>query len=288
MSKYNRTPEQKIIRKANDILRRAEKLGKESAQIKKIKAELEKVNTAAGKRGRLDRFSDSTKDIKLHEKTLKIANKTINKVAINKPKKVTTKKQPPKKQRTNVTRTPQQQLMRKANDILRYAEENKLESDKIVTIKMALEKLNQSEEVNKKGRTDRFADKDLKDPNLQKIYNKLAEELIEEANLPQIFKSSKWKNYGLTKQEYLDMVDKTQAIEVHTLESYGLSSEQIGDIYKLTRGNGWSNDEVEELIHQALIAEAAEHKGQGFTEINPDRLSDYIKKFIYAKMDEEL
>lgn len=279
MSKYSRTPEQKIIRKANDILRRAEKLGKETAQVNKIKAELEKVNTAAGKKGRLDRFSDSTKNIKLHEKTLKIANKAINKVVIKKPK---------KKQRTNVTRTPQQQLMRKANDILRYAEENKLESDKIVTIKMALEKLNQSEEVNKKGRTDRFADKDLKDPNLQKIYNKLAEELIEEANLPQIFKSSKWKNYGLTKQEYLDMVDKTQAIEVHTLESYGLSSEQIGDIYKLTRGNGWSNDEVEELIHQALIEEAAEHKGQGFTEINPDRLSDYIKKFIYAKMDEEL
>lgn len=183
------------------------------------------------------------------------------------------------------TRSPLQKLMRKANDILRYAESNKLETDQLATIKMALEKLNQTDEVNKQGRKDRFADKQIADKETADIYKKLAEDLIANANLPQIFKGTKWKKYGLEKQDYLDMIDKTQAIKVHTLESYGLSSEQIGDIYKLTKGAGWDGDKVEEIIHEALLQEMSEQKTEGFAEINPDRLSNFIKGIIYREVD---
>ena len=88
-------------------------------------------------------------------------------------------------------RTPLQQLMRKANDILRYAENNRLETDKLATIKNALEQLNAH--IDKRGRQDRFADKIIKDEQLAGIYEGLARDLIENANLPQIFKNPKWK-----------------------------------------------------------------------------------------------
>ena len=179
-------------------------------------------------------------------------------------------------------RTPLQQLMRKANDILRYAENNRLETAKLATIKNALEQLN--EHIDKRGRQDRFADKIIKDEQLAGIYEGLARDLIENANLPQIFKNPKWKKYGLNKQDYLDMVDKSQEIKVHTLESYGLSSEQIRDIYSLTRGAGWNNERVEEIIKAGLMQAIAEQKVKGFTEINPDRLSNFIKDEIYKNM----
>ena len=179
-------------------------------------------------------------------------------------------------------RTPLQQLMRKANDILRYAENNRLETDKLATIKNALEQLNAH--IDKRGRQDRFADKIIKDEQLAGIYEGLARDLIENANLPQIFKNPKWKKYGMDKQDYLDMVDKSQEIKVHTLESYGLSSEQIRDIYSLTRGSGWNNERVEEIIKAGLMQAIAEQKVKGFTEINPDRLSNFIKDEIYKNM----
>lgn len=179
-------------------------------------------------------------------------------------------------------RTPLQQLMRKANDILRYAENNRLETDKLATIKNALEQLNAH--IDKRGRQDRFADKIIKDEQLAGIYEGLARDLIENANLPQIFKNPKWKKYGMDKQDYLDMVDKSQEIKVHTLESYGLSSEQIRDIYSLTRGAGWNNERVEEIIKAGLMQAIAEQKVKGFTEINPDRLSNFIKDEIYKNM----
>lgn len=179
-------------------------------------------------------------------------------------------------------RTPLQQLMRKANDILRYAENNRLETDKLATIKNALEQLNAH--IDKRGRQDRFADKIIKDEQLAGIYEGLARDLIENANLPQIFKNPKWKKYGMDKQDYLDMVDKSQEIKVHTLESYGLSSEQIHDIYSLTRGAGWNNERVEEIIKAGLMQAIAEQKVKGFTEINPDRLSNFIKDEIYKNM----
>lgn len=179
-------------------------------------------------------------------------------------------------------RTPLQQLMRKANDILRYAEENKLETDKLATIKDALAMLN--EKISKRGKQDRFADKIINDKQLAGIYEGLARDLIENANLPQIFKNQKWKKYGMDKQEYLDMIDKTQDIKVHTLESYGLSSEQIHDIYTLTRGAGWSNDRVEEIIKAGLMQAIADQKVNGYAEINPDKLSNFIKDEIYKSM----
>lgn len=179
-------------------------------------------------------------------------------------------------------RTPLQQLMRKANDILRYAEENKLETDKLATIKDALAMLN--EKISKRGKQDRFADKIINDKQLAGIYEGLARDLIENANLPQIFKNQKWKKYGMDKQEYLDMIDKTQDIKVHTLESYGLSSEQIHDIYTLTRGAGWSNDRVEEIIKTGLMQAIADQKANGYAEINPDKLSNFIKDEIYKSM----
>lgn len=179
-------------------------------------------------------------------------------------------------------RTPLQQLMRKANDILRYAENNRLETDKLATIKNALEQLNAH--IDKRGRQDRFADKIIKDEQIAGIYEGLARDLIENANLPQIFKNPKWKKYGMDKQDYLDMVDKSQEIKVHTLESYGLSSEQIRDIYSLTRGAGWNNERVEEIIKAGLMQAIAEQKVKGFTEINPDRLSNFIKDEIYKNM----
>lgn len=179
-------------------------------------------------------------------------------------------------------RTPLQQLMRKANDILRYAEENKLETDKLATIKDALAMLN--EKISKRGKQDRFADKIINDKQLAGIYEGLARDLIENANLPQIFKNQKWKKYGMDKQEYLDMIDKTQDIKVHTLESYGLSSEQIHDIYTLTRGAGWSNDRVEEIIKAGLMQAIADQKANGYAEINPDKLSNFIKDEIYKSM----
>lgn len=179
-------------------------------------------------------------------------------------------------------RTPLQQLMRKANDILRYAENNRLETDKLATIKNALEQLNAH--IDKRGRQDRFADKIIKDEQIAGIYEGLARDLIENANLPQIFKNPKWKKYGMDKQDYLDMVDKSQEIKVHTLESYGLSSEQIRDIYSLTRGAGWNNERVEEIIKDGLMQAIAEQKVKGFTEINPDRLSNFIKDEIYKNM----
>lgn len=179
-------------------------------------------------------------------------------------------------------RTPLQQLMRKANDILRYAENNRLETDKLATIKNALEQLNAH--IDKRGRQDRFADKIIKDEQLAGIYEGLARDIIENANLPQIFKNPKWKKYGMDKQDYLDMVDKSQEIKVHTLESYGLSSEQIRDIYSLTRGAGWNNERVEEIIKDGLMQAIAEQKVKGFTEINPDRLSNFIKDEIYKNM----
>lgn len=179
-------------------------------------------------------------------------------------------------------RTPLQQLMRKANDILRYAENNRLETDKLATIKNALEQLNAH--IDKRGRQDRFADKIIKDEQIAGIYEGLARDLIENANLPQIFKNPKWKKYGMDKQDYLDMVDKSQEIKVHTLESYGLSSEQIRDIYSLTRGAGWNNERVEEIIKAGLMQAISEQKVKGFTEINPDRLSNFIKDEIYKNM----
>lgn len=179
-------------------------------------------------------------------------------------------------------RTPLQQLMRKANDILRYAEENKLETDKLATIKDALAMLN--EKISKRGKQDRFADKIINDKQLAGIYEGLARDLIENSNLPQIFKNQKWKKYGMDKQEYLDMIDKTQDIKVHTLESYGLSSEQIHDIYTLTRSAGWSNDRVDEIIKAGLMQAIADQKVNGYAEINPDKLSNFIKDEIYKSM----
>lgn len=179
-------------------------------------------------------------------------------------------------------RTPLQQLMRKANDILRYAEENKLETDKLVTIKDALAMLN--EKISKRGKQDRFADKIINDKQLAGIYEGLARDLIENANLPQIFKNQKWKKYGMDKQEYLDLIDKTQQIKVHTLESYGLSSEQIHDIYTLTRDAGWHNDRVDEIIKEGLMQAIADQKANGYAEINPDKLSEFIKGEIYKQL----
>ena len=179
-------------------------------------------------------------------------------------------------------RTPLQQLMRKANDILRYAEENKLETDKLATIKDALAMLN--EKISKRGKQDRFADKIINDKQLAGIYEGLARDLIENANLPQIFKNQKWKKYGMDKQEYLDMIDKTQQIKVHTLESYGLSSEQIHDIYTLTRDAGWHNHRVDEIIKEGLMQAIADQKANGYTEINPDKLSEFIKGEIYKQL----
>lgn len=179
-------------------------------------------------------------------------------------------------------RTPLQQLMRKANDILRYAEENKLETDKLATIKDALAMLN--EKISKRGKQDRFADKIINDKQLAGIYEGLARDLIENANLPQIFKNQKWKKYGMDKQEYLDMIDKTQQIKVHTLESYGLSSEQIHDIYTLTRDAGWNNDRADEIIKEGLMQAIVDQKVNGYAEINPDKLSEFIKGEIYKQL----
>lgn len=180
-------------------------------------------------------------------------------------------------------RTPLQQLMRKANDILRYAEEYKLETDKLTTIKDALERLNEKDLVNKRGRQDRFADKIIEDKNLAGIYEGLARDLIENANLPQIFKKQSWKRYGLDKQEYLDMIDKSQQVKVHTLESYGLSSEQIHDIYSLCREAGFKGEQVDDIIHAGLLQAMADQKVYGYAEINPDRLSNFIKDEIYRQ-----
>ena len=181
-------------------------------------------------------------------------------------------------------RTPLQQLMRKANDILRYAEQWHLETDKLATIKDTLEQLN--EKIDKRGKQDRFADKIINDPQLAGIYEGLAKDLIENANLPQIFKKQKWKKYGLDRQEYLDMIDKSQQLKVHTLESYGLSSEQIHDIYTLTRANGWKGEKVDDIIRAGLMKAISDQKVSGYAEINPDKLSEFIFREIYRQMDE--
>lgn len=183
-------------------------------------------------------------------------------------------------------RTPLQQLMRKANDILRYAENNHLVTDKLATIKHALKMLNKNDNVNKKGRQDRFADKIINDSKTAEIYQALAQDLIDNANLPQIFKKQSWKKYGLDKQDYLDLIDKTQQVKVHSLESYGLTSEQIRDIYQLTRGAGWDNDYVNDIIHEGLMQAMSDQKVNGYAEINPDKLSNFIKDEIYKRLEE--
>lgn len=170
----------------------------------------------------------------------------------------------------------------KLNKMLADLENRNLTTNKIDGIKMSLELLNA--DIEKRGRQDRFS----KSQNLFKVEDELleniGEQLEEEYNhINEVLQSDdRLKQDDISDQDYLDELDTEEDYITHSLESLGLSSEQIGDIWKIAKSKGMKKSEYESIIRNAISLEYnISFKENGYRNVNPDRLSRFIRDQFY-------
>lgn len=161
-------------------------------------------------------------------------------------------------------------------------ENRNLTTNKIEGIKMSIELLNT--DIEKRGRQDRFS----KSQNLFKVEDELLENLGEQLEaeykrINEVLQSEdRLKQDDISDQDYLDEIDTEDDYITHSLDSLGLSSEQIGDIWKIAKNKGMKKSEYEPIIRNAIALEFNNSfKENGYRNANPDRLSRFIRKEFY-------
>lgn len=183
----------------------------------------------------------------------------------------------PKKR--DYTRSDYEKLIRKANDILRYAEENKITNNTLESVKHALEMINNN--VGKKGRSDRFASSEKLNKDSNGAIKNLAKLLTTEGNVKNIMGSKtarKLLKAGYTKQDILDMIDTTDDTKTYMQYIDELPSDQKYDFYLMSRKLGLKNEQLDEILLEcARRAESEFFVDNGYRSVNPDKLSKYIK-----------
>lgn len=181
------------------------------------------------------------------------------------------------------TRNAYQKIARKANDSLRKLEKMGVTSDKMETLKNALELLNES--INKKGRADRvYSGKNLTPENEQR-YTNISTQIIEETkNIEQMLKSDdRQKQDDLSDQDYIDMQDTYNDFLNKSLADFIKDSHQLKDIYDIARKKGIHADQIEEIKQNILREIARENiiNGRKIDEVNPDKLSEFMRNELY-------
>lgn len=177
------------------------------------------------------------------------------------------------------TRSEYEKLVRKANDILRYADENKITNNTLESVKHALEKVN--EQFGKSGRNDRFSSSEKFNKDTNNIVKNLAKTLIEQGNVKAIFGTQtarKLARAGYSKQDILDQLDTVDDTKVYLNYIEELPSDQKYDFYLMSRKLGLKSDQLDKiLIESAKKAESEFLAENGYRSINPDKLSRYIR-----------
>lgn len=177
------------------------------------------------------------------------------------------------------TRSEYEKLVRKANDILRYADENKITNNTLESIKQALEKVN--EQFGKVGKKDRFSSSEKFNKDTNKIVKNLAKTLIEQGNVKAIFGTKtarKLARAGYSKQDILDKLDTVDDTKVYLNYIEELPSDQKYDFYLMSRKLGLKSDQLDKiLIESVKKAEIEFLTENGYRSINPDKLSRYIR-----------
>ena len=170
--------------------------------------------------------------------------------------------------------------IRMANQFLSDMDEAGIETDRLASIKHSLTKLN--DEVGKRGNNERFSR--MKSQEYDELERNLLRSLEEEKKrINEALKSDdRMKQDDLTDQDYLDYLDTAEDITTHSLESLGLSSEQIGDFYKIAQSKGLDSDTINKLLKREIDNELERGMSEmGYRNIsNPDRLSKKLNRSL--------
>lgn len=202
-----------------------------------------------------------------------------------KAKKKTSSKQAAKVtiKKRDYTRSPYQKKARYGNDKLRELESLGVHTDKTRTIVHTLEKMN--EDINKKGRKDRFySGNDLSEQD-RAIFESMILELSAEIDKikKELKSEDRKKQDDLSDQDYIDQNEMFDDFTVHAFDELGLSSQQKRDIYQIAKDKGIHTDQINEIIRAYIEKEYPEvlKQGKGFKDINPDPFAAFVRKELY-------
>lgn len=180
------------------------------------------------------------------------------------------------------TRNEYEKLVRKANDILRYADENKITNNTLESVKHALEKVN--EQFGKSGKKDRFSSSEKFNKDTNNIVKNLAKTLIEQGNVKAIFGTKtarKLARAGYTKQDILDQIDTIDDTKVYQNYIDELPSDQKYDFYLYGRKLGLKTEQLDKIMIECAKKAESEFLAQkGYRSVNPDKLSKYIRNTL--------